>query len=441
MRVSKGEAMAKGMTSTVFAHSTLRWVSLIGAVLVAVACGGADDKKSSTAGAGKGGKARKTVSQQALASWNDAIALFDKYESKGWNKSACKETANAFETALDDQGGKFAEAVYMMGLSYSRCGRSDDALDKYREALSQNPGLCQAKVALAIEDWKKGNDSKASGVFREAIKQDPQCTEAYLNLAIIQTDKSKSGASEAENNYRRALAVRSDYLPAFNELALFYLKQAKATGNKERLDLAEIVCRQAQLINEKYAPIYNTWGLIKMEREEIILALRFFEKAVQLSPNMFEAHMNFGNVTASFRGYKDAKNAFSKAVELRPKSYEAHIGLGMALRGLKDISGAEKAYNEAISLSEKRPEAYFNLGVLYQDYRSGNVSDLKKAKDYFQDFLKRASGKRRYTGTVKDVTRRCSQDKKSKRRRKRSKCRPGRLQNIDQVIDILKSAG
>ena len=31
--------------------------------------------------------------------------------------------------------------------------------------------------------------------------------------------------------------------------------------------------------------------------------------------------------------------------------------------------------------------AFFNLGLLYQDYKSGAIPDLQKAKGYFSDFL------------------------------------------------------
>ena len=46
----------------------------------------------------------------------------------------------------------------------------------------------------------------------------------------------------------------------FNQMALLYLDQA--ADNPQLLDLAVVVCRQAQQINRDYAPIYNTWGLI-----------------------------------------------------------------------------------------------------------------------------------------------------------------------------------
>ncbi len=193
----------------------------------------------------------------------------------------------------------------------------------------------------------------------------------------LQRARGGADVREALNNLRRALAIESQYLPAFNQMALLYLDLAQTADNEQMLDLAAVVCRQAQLIDRNYAPIYNTWGLVFVKKNDIIQALRMFEQATHLDNNMFEAYMNFGQITLGFRGYEDAKNAFSRAVELRGNDYDAHIGLGAALRGLNQMPQAQAEYEHAIQLDGARPEAYFNLGLLYQDYMSGSIDDLR----------------------------------------------------------------
>src|SRR5205085_3415664 len=155
----------------------------------------------------------------------------------------------------------------------------------------------------------------------------------------------------------------------------------------------------------------------------------FFEEAIKHDPQLFEAQMNFGHVTLSFRGYQDAYDAFSKALAIHPNNYEALIARGTAARGLKRFDEAENRYTDASNAEPKRPEAYFNLGVLHQDYLSGSVDDLKKAQAFFNQFVDRAGGSDQYKEAVDGVKRRCApQPKKS---RVRSSCRPGRLQNIE----------
>ncbi len=378
----------------------------------------------------------EAVTQEAFNHWTNALEAFQEQEEKGsWAQADCERIAELFGDANEAQGGRFAEAIYMAGVSRARCGKQEEALEAYRDALRANPKFCRARAALGLHELRRGNAGKAEQMFRQAIKDDLRCTPAYVNLAIVQRSRGGASLDEARKNLRRALAVDSAYLPAFNELALVFMAEAEA-GKEQSMDLAEIVCRQAQLLDKDYAPIYNTWGLIKMRRGDVNEALRFFGKARDLDPSMFEAHMNFGQVTLSFRGYEDAKAAFEKAVALRSGDYDAIIGLGAALRGLEQYDAAEAQYKKAQQIAPNRPESYYNLALLYQDYKNGTLQDFQAAKRYFEQFLAKAGSQPKYKDAVASVKRRCRLDSQG-RPRPRS-CRPGRLQNIEMALEALR---
>ncbi len=421
-----------------------------GTMLVAVTLCGCGGGSGGSAGAGPDAQAATTVGGEAIRTaggeavlkkahdrWRSAMAEFQKNEENGWTPAACSSTASAFESAASAQDGGFAEAQYMAGLSLAKCNEAA-AYDHYEDALKADSKFCKARVALGLRELEQGNTGEARSAFERAVKDDPQCTSGYTNLAIIQRAEGGTQEVEALNNLRRALAIESDYLAAFNQMALLYFDRGKA-GNAAALDLAEIVCRQAQLIDPQYAPIYNTWGLIKVEKGDIIAALRFFEQAISLDPTLFEAQMNFGEVTISFRGYDDGRAAFERAVQLEPGDYDANIGLGTALRGLQQYPQAQAQYEKAEQLDGSRPEAYFNLGVLYQDYMSGSVADLKKAQSYFDQFLQRAGKSPEFRNQVQGVSNRCTQTSSNKRGK--AQCRPGRLQNIELSIEAMSVAG
>jgi tetratricopeptide (TPR) repeat protein len=264
------------------------------------------------------------------------------------------------------------------------------------------------------------------------VRDDPQCTEGYVNMAILQ--RRRGDTKEALNNLRRAMAIDAQYLPAFNEMALVYIQDAQ--GNLKALDLAEVVCSQAQKIDVRYPAVYNTWGLIDLRRGEIISAAAKFQKAFELDSTMFEAYMNFAQITIGFRGYEDARNAFTKALELQPKSFDATVGLGVAYRGLQQPAKAEEYYKKAIGMNGQRPEPYYNLGVLYQDFKDGSLEQMKQARSYYDQFLSRAGGGEQYAKTVDDVKRRCKTVKGQ--RKKYDKCISGRFQNIEDYLQALK---
>jgi len=414
-------------------------------VLALAACGGSASGSASLSAGGDtsggpsgGGKQVKlpggqSVSAKAHGQWTEALKLFKQYEKSGWNDGHCDEVAGKFAGAAASQK-KFAEALYMTGLSNDRCGRKDKAQDFYRQSVSANSKFCKGRVAIAVAQLEAGQASVAEREFAQSVVDDPQCTEGYVNLAIMQRKRGLEGNKEALANLRRALAIDAQYLPAFNEMALLYVQQAK--DNVKMLDLAEVVCSQAQKIDTNFPAIYNTWGLIDLRRKEIIGAAAKFQKAFQLDPKMFEAYMNFAQITIGFRGYEDARSAFTKALELQPKSFDALIGLGVAYRGLEQKDKAEEYYNKAKDLNPNRPESYYNLGLLYQDFKDGTTDQMKKARAFYEQFLQRAGSDDRYKGKVDDVKRRCAVVKG--KRRPTDKCIAGRFQNIEDYLQALK---
>lgn len=423
-------------------RASLWTICLVALSLATAACGGG----SGAGGGGKGGPAAvsggrqiKTAGGQAVNveahnHWTDGVRAFKSYEAKGnWSDGACDDAAGKFEDAADAQA-KFAEALFMAGLSHDRCGRKEKAQKLYNDAIRANSKFCKARVALALDKLHAGQESQAEREFAQSVQDDPQCTEGYVNLAIMQRRRGLAGNKDALSNLRRALAIDAQYLPAFNEMALLYLSEAE--DNEKKLDLAEVVCSQAQKINANYAPIYNTWGLIDLQRDKIIDASAKFQRAMELDGKMFEAYMNFARITIGFRGYQDARAAYEKALSLQPKNFEAQLGLGVALRGLQDNAKAQEAYERAIKLQPNRPEPYYNLGVLTQDFLNGTADEMKKARSYYQDFLNRAGADKRYAAAVEDVTRKCKVEKK--RGSGRNACIAGRLQNIELYLDTMK---
>lgn len=403
------------------------------------ACGGgAASGAGSGVATGAGGTAIKTaggrtVNVQAHNHWLAGVKAFKAAQKSGWSDAKCDAVAEHFEDAAGSQE-KFAEAHYMAGVAHLKCKRKQKAMGYFAKALRQNSKFCKARVMQGLDRLEAGSDAAAEREFSQAVRDDPQCTEGYVNLAILQRQRP-GGNKEALANLRRALAIDAQYLPAFNEMALLYVSEAH--DNMKMLDLAEVVCSQAQKIDANYAPVYNTWGLIDLRRNEIIDAAAKFQKAFQLDPEMFEAYMNFAQITIGFRGYEDARVAFEKALKQDPKNFDAIVGLGVAYRGLGQTKKAEELYNQARSMSGNRPEPYYNLGVLYQDFLDGTEADMKKARSYYEQFLTRAGGDKRYEAAVDDIKRRCKYDKKGKRR-KSSKCLAGRFQNIEMYLDAMK---
>jgi tetratricopeptide (TPR) repeat protein len=264
----------------------------------------------------------------------------------------------------------------------------------------------------------------------------------------------------AKKNLQRALAIDDAYMPAFNQLALYYFQQAKkkagavrvsargargrslvthaAMGKRadvQQLELAALVASQAIKKNANYAAIHNTMGLIQNELGQVNGAVASFANAAKLDPKFFEAQMNYAAVNLSFRGFQQAEGAYRKALEMRPNDYDAHLGLALALRGQigdsnydKQVAAVQGELDACKKLSPDRPEVYYNEGILTQEYKAKagggkdqTIAALTQAKGIFGEFISKAEAKPEYAGAVK-----------------RSK---ERMQDIDDTIQFLNLPG
>jgi tetratricopeptide (TPR) repeat protein len=321
----------------------------------------------------------------------------------------CKSFGKSFADVSKDN--KIAEGWFNAGVLAEECGHLDDAEADYKNALDINGNFAPAMVNLGEIYYRQNKPDAAATQFERANKADPKNSQAYTDSALLLFDKATKGGGdtasmkEAVGKLRRALALDADSIAAYSLLALIYYTTAES--DRSKLDLAELVCKQAKEVNDKYPQIYNTNGLIKLRKKNPTGALADFRKAAELDPAYVEAQLNIGAITLSARDYKSAEGAFKAALDAKPtdrsQQFDATIGMGVALRGQRRIDEAEKWYAKAKEVDARSCAVAYNLGVLYQDYKSGSEGDLKQAEKLFNEF--NACGKAE-PEKLKDSTRR-----------------------------------
>jgi cytochrome c-type biogenesis protein CcmH/NrfG len=378
-------------------------------------------------------------------------------KANDWNDALCKQTAQSFLDADDKQEGTFYRALYNAGVAYQRCKMTAEAKEQFAEILGKKSDFHRARVQLGLYKYEETQDIEgAISEMRQAIKDaEFKNEEALVNLAILQM-KRDSGTGEdncdsdfdcAKLNLQRALAINDGFMPAYNQLAVYYLEAAKkkagrkkgafsvAAGAKKKvetqaLEMAALVVSQALRKNPNYAPLFNTSGLISAELGDLSAGARAFGTARKLDPKFFEAQMNYAAVNLQFRGFKQSEQAYRAALRLRPNDFEANLGLALAVRGQindsnfdKNVKEAEALLAKAKGIDSSRPETYYNEAILVQEFKArsgGSKAEpmLAKAKNLFNDFIGKASGKDEFDDAVKRAKE--------------------RMEEIDQIIDFNK---
>jgi tetratricopeptide (TPR) repeat protein len=444
-----------------------------GLLVVLTGCGGGDKPGAKDPSGVKGGGGGPPVlTKDEQAKFNAALDAFVEHDKKNdWSDDACKQVASQFEGV-----GRSAQAIFNAGLAYQRCNDDTNAKAKFEQALQIDSKFHHARAQLALYQYKAdSNEDAAIASLQQAVTDAQfQNVPALVNLAMVQMARDSAQGGQgckddmdcAKLNLQRALAIDDAYMPAFNQLALYYFQLAKkragavkgtsksAKGRQvithasqqkradvQQLELAALVCSQAIRKNPNYAPIHNTAGLIQYELGQVNGAVAEFATAAKLDPKLFEAQMNYAAVNLGFRGFEQAAQAYKKALAMRPNDYDAHLGMALAIRG--PITGAETNYDQLVAAAQaeldaakkidpNRPDAYYNEGILTQEFKAKaggdkakTIAALEQAKQIFQTFLEKASGKPEYDGAVKRVKGDGAKDL-------------GRIGDIDDTIAFLK---
>ena len=206
---------------------------------------------------------------------------------------------------------------------HHQAGRLEEAASGYRRVLAEAPSNPDALHLLGLIALSEGDSEGAIRLIGEAVAALPQFAGAHSSLGNALREAGRH--AEAEQSYRRALAIDANCAPAYNNL-----------------------------------------GLLLCEKGDFAAAAASCSRAVALAPHLAEAHNNFGNALRGLGKLEDAEGAFRRALQLEP-SAARHTNLGNVLADLGRLDEAEGCYRRAIELEPAFAPAHHALGIrLYQ---------------------------------------------------------------------------
>ncbi|MDX1563662.1 MAG: tetratricopeptide repeat protein, partial [Gammaproteobacteria bacterium] len=168
---------------------------------------------------------------------------------------------------------------------------------------------------------------------------------------------------EAEQAYRRILAVKPDHVEASHWLGVL----AHQVGQHEA---AVQLIAHATLKDPGNALYLNNLGLALQGAGRLGAARVAYEQAIAIDPNQADTHNSRGLVLQAQGEIGEALASFRQAIALDPQFAEAHNNLGNALVALGEITEAVAAYRRAIEIKPDFGGAYSNL-LLCLQYDAG----------------------------------------------------------------------
>ncbi len=246
----------------------------------------------------------------------------------------------------------------------------------------------QVRISLTLVDagtqrhlWTHRYDREVSDVF--AVQTDiARRTAKALRLEIDKTDRSEDRVQavpnprfgfvttgEAYDHYLRGLVAAS----RFHEV-----------GYEEAVRHFELATKLDPTLAEAYAEWANLYVIIAGDevpmRDVIPRARELSERAIELSPDLSEAHSALGNIALQFdHDWVLAETEFSTAIALNSSNVLAYRFYAMLLMTLGRYDEAKQVYRRAIQLD---PAGSDQMSLARAEILTGNIdSGLRMAEE------------------------------------------------------------
>ncbi len=232
-------------------------------------------------------------------------------------------------------------------------------------ARTQSRAIYEEALALAPNDYflyeNFAQFLNQTGDRAAAIKEEqyvskllPQTPVTYYKIGALLVGAGKT--SDAAGYFSRALALRSDYVPALNELGLILANQQKTS------EAAGYFSRVIQL-NPGYVETYLNWGFMEQCEGKMGQAMAHYQEAAKLQPAGPAAHFCQAVTLAVAHQRDDSIGYFRNAVWMNPKFWQARYLLGGELAAEGKIEEAQAQFSEVVRIRPDFARAHLNDGV------------------------------------------------------------------------------
>jgi tetratricopeptide (TPR) repeat protein len=256
------------------------------------------------------------------------------------------------------------------GQVYYILGDQEKALEKYQYSLSLDQEYDQTYLLLGGMYLNEKELDKAAQAYSRALELSPAIAEAHSALGYIYSQQGKLQEAVEEN--LKVLELAPNDYASHKNLALLYQQLGRADeavaeaqialrlapeGDKANLETFIAQLRPGQPITTSDEELIQTYlyeGQTYLNEKDFERAEEVYTKALELNPNIIQAHSALGYIYALQGKFQEALEENLKVLELAPNDYATHKNLAMIYQQLGRI---EEAVTEAEAALELAPES------------------------------------------------------------------------------------
>jgi protein O-mannosyl-transferase len=240
-------------------------------------------------------------------------------------------------------------------LTWRQCGIYRDSETLWTSVLRGNPGCLLAQNNLGNSLLSSGRTQDALERYREEIRVDPGYADAHNNLGMVLAGQGRLAEARAE--VETALRLQPNSPPALVNLATILQKQGLEFEARRALE-------KALRLDPDDADAHMGMGVLMAASGETSDAVREFRDAVRLRPDSWDAFENLGNALGILGRPEEAQAAYRSALKGKPRDAALHARLAAVLGDGGRIPEAAEQYAQSLRLDPGVPEVHYNLGAL-----------------------------------------------------------------------------
>ncbi len=259
---------------------------------------------------------------------------------------------------------------------------ANDYTQDLKDVLALQSAVAQAianeiQVTITAEDKQR---------LQQNRQVNPQALEANWRGRYAWNRRTEEGMWEAVRYFQQAIAIDSDYAPAYSGLADSYSMLGSigidGASPKAVMPLAELNANKALERDSSLAEAHASLGYVKLSYDwDLPGARQEFERAIALDPGSATAHHWYSHYFMAARDMASATQQMQIARRLEPLSYSINLGIGWCYYYSKRYQEAIDQYRAVVKMEPRFPMAHQTLGMAYQqkDMMPEAIEEFKKA--------------------------------------------------------------
>jgi protein O-GlcNAc transferase len=254
----------------------------------------------------------------------------------------------------------------------------DEAIEVCLDLMETYPSSSVLNITLGKCYLELGKINLSISCYTKATEYRPQSEVGFVMLGQLYS--SQGNSDQAIKNLKRGLYLK----PKDSELISLLAAQFIENGD---FDGAINYFKKTPLQDSNSCTALGKAFFAKGKHE---LALKYYRKALELSPQDAICHFNIGNTLMATDSLMAAIETYKQGLKIEPDNFNAINNMGNALTVSGDPNAGIISYKQALTIEPNNAGVLFNLGNALSEVGNANdaIISYKQALKIQPDFSK-----------------------------------------------------